>query len=428
MTRYMTKLLPAGVVAVALLAPVAHAITISVAEVSGDVVVVEGSDAQKNAQMFWGGVYVTKAKGRGNFSFEGDLPAFCIPGSCVGMLTDGVETIAVELTFPGGGGVLELELLGVQQHGPGGEMVRTVAFIADGTIVSGGEDSHLRNWTSDLSQQLIARPVDNFIYDIDVSADGYTLATGDGGWDGGNIFDTLRVWQAVGLQQTGGIEPSTGYIYSLGISPDSQWTIATGFYPIFDVHPTSTLELYDTTDTKQQKRSKDMDFSPDGSLVSTHSSNGIQIWSFPQGGCSPGDCQLTKLLTLTHKGSFSFSATFSPKTTPDYIQIVSGTDKHTTKLWTIENLATNPNNPLVSVLTVDSGSTYALAWTPDGTRIAAAGRDQITVYDSTDMSILFQNMDAHADRMEDLAISRDGSTIVSGARDGALKLWSLPPP
>ncbi len=107
--------------------------------------------------------------------------------------------------------------------------------------------------------------------------------------------------------------------------------------------------------------------------------------------------------------------------------MVSGTDSGKTKFWIIEDVA---GNPTVSVRSVDSGAVYALAWSPDGTRIVAGEGGDITVYDydSTDLSILFQKVDAHAGRVNDVAVSPDGSMIVSGGADGALKLWKFPTP
>lgn len=58
--------------------PSAYAITISIAEVRGDVAYVKGSDAGRKQQIYWEGVYATTAKGSGNFSLEGDLPTICI--------------------------------------------------------------------------------------------------------------------------------------------------------------------------------------------------------------------------------------------------------------------------------------------------------------------------------------------------------------
>jgi WD40 repeat protein len=307
-------------------------------------------------------------------------------------------------------------------------------------VVSGGEDAHLRNWTIDplsyeMSQQ-IDRSLANIIYVIDVSTDGYIIATGEGGWKGHAGADTFRIWQAV-VDDSSGIpvpvlleisaqRPDVGYVYSLALSPDNKWAIATGFYGELAVHQTSNLELYATTATKK-KRTKAIDFSPDGSLVVSASTGGIQLRSFPD-YCDPGDCELDLLLTLSHSGSWSFSTVFAPDSTSEYIELASGTDSGTIKIWTIENnLDTNSTVPVRSV---DSGSVYSLAWSPDGSMIVAGGSGDITVYDSTDLSILFQNVDAHAGRVNDVAVSPDGDgfMIVSGGEDGALKLWMIPPP
>jgi len=110
------------------------------------------------------------------------------------------------------------------------------------------------------------------------------------------------------------------------------------------------------------------------------------------------------------------------------IVLVSGTDGGMIKVWTIENL-TSPT--VASVLSVDSRAVYCLAWSPDGTKIVAGGNGDITVYDyyydynEWTLKILFQNVDAHAGRVNDVVFSPDSSQIVSGGADGALKLWDL---
>jgi WD40 repeat protein len=412
-----------------LLAPVAHAITITIAEVRGDAAFVKGTDADRKQEIFWEGVYATTAKGKGSFSFEGELPAICVPGDCVGTLTAGADSITVPIAFPPGEpAVGELDLVDEQPAAHGGAAVRAVGFATDGAggagVVSGGNDSHLRNWTLELSQQ-IDRSLPNIIYDLDVSTDWNLVATGEGGWNGSAGADTFRIWQTDGMQLLQSQAPAVGYVYSVVLSPDNEWAIATGFYGELAVHQTSSLQLYDTTATKK-KRTRALDFSPDGGLVASASTRGIQLRSFPQDGdCVPGDCQLDLRASLNHSGSWSFSTVFAPYSTLLNIELASATDSGTIKIWTVEDLDTNPT---VSVRSVDSPPVYALAWSPDGTRIVAAGDRDISVYDSTDLSILFRKVDAHAGRVNDVAVSLDSSMIVSGGADGALKLWTLPTP
>jgi len=413
--------------------PSAYAeLTISVAEVRGDVAFVKGSDAGKKQQIFWEDGFVTKANGKGNFSFEGALRVGCPPDNCVGMLNAGDTTIWVPLAYqpsePPNQPDHKLELIDVISSSHGGDAVRAVGFVVDGAavrVVSGGSDAYLRYWDLDpMMEPFIAWELPNIPYDLDVFDDDgtYIVATGEGGWKGHAGSDTLRIWNASGypLIET---QVPIGFVYSVAFSPLG-WIAASGFYGDVVMY-TSDLVLYDTTATKK-KRTQALAFSPDGSLVATASTAGIQLRSFPS-VCDPNNCELDLLLTLSHSGSWSFSIAFRPNSTSERIEMVSGTDSGKTKFWIIENVATNPTASLVR--SVDSGPVYALAWSPDGTRIVAGEGGDITVYDSTDLNdlrILFRKVDAHAGRVNDVAFSPDNSMIVSGGADGALKLWKYP--
>ena len=314
-----------------------------------------------------------------------------------------------------------------------GDAVRAVGFATDGEggtwIVSGGEDAHLRYWTLEIDEQgdqtLNAQgfqTLNHTIYDLEPSVDGSIVATGEGGWNGHAHSDTLRIWYADGSHV--GTRAPIGFVYCVAISPDNLWTVASGFYGDIVVYETENLELYATKATKK-KRTKALAFSPDGSvLASTSTAGRIQLWSFPQEECDLQSCELDLLpVSLSHSGSWSFPIAFSPNSTSDVTEIVSGTDGGMIKVWTIENL-TSPE-PGVSVLSVDSRAVYCLAWSPDETKIVAGGDGDITVYDAGTLKILFQNVNAHAGRVNDVVFSPDSSQIVSGGADGALKLWDL---
>ena len=414
-----------------LLPAIAQAVTVNTAEVRGDIVYVAGNDAGRKQAILWERVHVTSSNPKGKFSFEGDLPTGCVPGNCTGTLTAGIDTITVSVDYqdneppgePPGEPAEELQLIYQQPAAHGGDDVRAVGIALAGAtdqVVSGGEDAHLRYWTPELSQQ-VARPVPNIIYDIAVSTDRSLVVSGEGGWNGHAGGDTLRLWDAYGtpLAQT---QAPIGFVYTVAISADNNWIAASGFYGEIVVYRTDGLALYTTKATKK-KRTKALAFSPDGSvLASTSTASRVQLWSFP-GDCAPGNCDLELLLTLNQSGSWTFPIAFAPYSTAASTEIVSASDGGTIKISTIKNLATNPT---VSVKSIETGAVYAVAWSPDGTKIAAGKNGTITVYDSTDLSVLFETVDAHGSRVNDVAFSADSARILSGGDDGELKVWQIP--
>jgi len=431
--KILTLLLAAGIYGViALFAPVGLAITIRLAEVQGNVAVVKGRKAAANQTITWEGDEVTTVNKNGSFSFEG-----AVPSDCFGRLSDTVTTIDVELNdcTPDSEGepISKLLLEHVEQAAHNGDVVRAVGFTADGpevmSVISGGEDAYLRSWTLQLKEEGL-QPLDHTIYDLESSVDGSIVATGEGGWNGGPGSDTLRIWDADILRIQGedalikGTRAPIGFVYCVAISPDNQWTVASGFYGDIVVYDTFGLELHATRKTKK-KRTKALAFSPDGTILASTSTAGrIQLWSFPQDECGPLSCELDLLpVSLSHWGSWYFPIAFAPDSPSDVIEIVSGTDSGMIKVWTINKL----DYANSSVLSVDSGEVYSLAWSPDGSMIVAGGNGDITVYDAGTLEILFQNVDAHTSRVNDVAFSPDTDIprIASGGDDGALKLWCL---
>jgi WD40 repeat protein len=428
LTVIRTLLLAAGISgALALFAPPVQAITIRSAEVQGDYAVVNGRKAEAYQTITWEGVAVATANRRGHFSFSDGV----VPEDCTGTLSDGVTTIEVALDncppdSGGGGGepAPELALQAAHTSAHDGDAVRAVGFAAAAgggpRVVSGGEDARLRSWNLSLEEAGV-QSLDHTVYDLEVSPDGALVVTGEGGWNGGTDTDTLRISDADGLRY--GTRAPIGYVYCVAISPDTHWTVASGFYGDIVVYATTDLQLYANRATKK-KRTKALAFSPDGSLLASTSTAGrILLWSFP-GDCSPAACELERLpVTLSHSGSWTFPVAFDPGSDQTLTRIVSGTDGGMIKRWRIEHV--DAASPDVSFTAVDTGAVYSLDWSPDGSRIVAGGSGDITVYDADTLEVLFRNGDAHTSRVNDVAFSPDGSLIVSGGADGALKLWSL---
>jgi hypothetical protein len=209
----------AGVMA--LLSPVAHAvINITRAEVQWGEAVVMGRGADKNDIIYWEDQTFTASK-RGKFNFRG-----AVPSNCIGTLSTAdqgpFEVVLDNCTPDSGdppgdpgdppGDISDLVLAAEWEFAHGGDAVRAVGFIADEAeegvrvrVISGGDDAYLRSWSwtppdpldsqepEDLQLEVFGM-LDHPIYDLESSADGFKVVTGEGDWNGGPGSDTLRIW------------------------------------------------------------------------------------------------------------------------------------------------------------------------------------------------------------------------------------------
>src|SRR5262249_48156239 len=67
----------------------------------------------------------------------------------------------------------------------------------------------------------------------------------------------------------------------------------------------------------------------------------------------------------------------------------------------------------------------AVAFTPDGKRLASTGADRLVHLWDADTGRELQSLSGHEDRVEALAFSPDGKRLATGGRDGQLRLWDV---
>jgi eukaryotic-like serine/threonine-protein kinase len=69
------------------------------------------------------------------------------------------------------------------------------------------------------------------------------------------------------------------------------------------------------------------------------------------------------------------------------------------------------------------GAVRALAWCPDGRRVASAGNDRsVRVWDATTGTLLHR-LEGHTDVVQTLAWTRDATRIASAGRDDSIRVW-----
>ena len=88
-----------------------------------------------------------------------------------------------------------------------------------------------------------------------------------------------------------------------------------------------------------------------------------------------------------------------------------------------------PSKPLGTMLLTyrgHTGAVFAVAWSPDGKRIASAGGDTtVQVWSATTGANVF-TYKGHSDAVYTVAWSPDGKYIASGSWDKTVQVWKAP--
>lgn len=143
-------------------------------------------------------------------------------------------------------------------------------------------------------------------------------------------------------------------------------------------------------------------YSPDGTRIASAGGDAsAKIWSV-----SSGDLSLTYSGHDTDVGMLAFS--------PDGTRIVSGDRNGVIRIW---DAGTG-----TLIAGCQHSGLSAIAFSPDGRKVASAGDTTVKVWDAAS-SVLLLTYSGHANLVRDVAFDPGGSRIASSAGDDTVQIW-----
>ena len=180
--------------------------------------------------------------------------------------------------------------------------------------------------------------------------------------------------------------------------------------------PDRGLRVWDLTTLKATVLARQPDsvvcvaFSPDGKLLAVGDERGT-VRVYDKAEKAPA----LKATLAAHKDGPVWAVAFSP----DGQTLATGGRDKAARLWDVSKA----KGPPAASLDGHAGDVRGVAFSPDGTRLYAAGGDEVRTWDVATAKAV-ASVKA-GPRVNGVAVSPDGKTVVTAGTKGAAKVWAV---
>jgi len=154
-------------------------------------------------------------------------------------------------------------------------------------------------------------------------------------------------------------------------------------------------------------------FSPNGqSIVTVSADRSVKVWSAEDGNL---------LRTFTHHTESVHAVAFRPQVgDAEYpVTCATGGDDRTVRIWQPEI------GRMVRIVRPHQGPVFALAYSTDGQSLFSIGKEGMVRRIDAHSDAILAEWTAHSDWAYALAVSPDGTKLATGDWSGSVKLWDL---
>jgi WD40 repeat protein/energy-coupling factor transporter ATP-binding protein EcfA2 len=314
--------------------------------------------------------------------------------------------------------------------------VHAVAITPDGgRIVTGSDDNTSRVWDAGSGAELLKlKGHSGAVLAVAVTPDGTRIITG-------SDDNTARVWDASSGAELLKLEGHGGPVLAVAATPDGT-RIITG-------SADNTARLWAASDGAPQLQFNGhtgavmaVAATPDGARVLTGSvDKTARMWA--------GDSARQLRLFYGHA-----DAVVAVMATPDGSRIVTGSSDRTARVWNastgaeqfqykghagpVVGLAVVQGNDLIITCSNDGARVWntallltghtdrvlGVAVTPDGTRIVTGSADATARVWNADTGDALRQLKGHSESVQAVAVTPDGTRIVTGSADGTARVWN----